>query len=631
MVTALLAGFLAVVVPQQGDLRTFSDAETAELYARARVRHVRQDSLVRDYRAIVETRIDWTAGRNRFARQTALVASETRAMVTWRVPNDLRIEVIGTRAAAPIFRMVAGMGGEVAAEMDEAEREFGQEIPFDRPWFIPRSLGDSLHLMELPEHAALHPLATNATEFYRFAITDSVRINVPGREVRAVKMRVEPKHLGPSLVAGDMWIDAETGDVVRLMVVFVGEFMWEEVSGDTPEDSADAREENKWARRFLSVEADIEYALIENRYWLPHRQLLVLTVKIPYFFNTTMPVRFASLFRDYEVNTSPELEFAVRVEPNEDDEEGDRTVRRLRLGSGRAAGEQGTEEERVAEGYFRTGGWADGRWEIEVPPVDTILSHDWDTDFKLSLDDVEENRFREAMVDLAKLSEDLPSVWVGRVEHGVAWERFSDIARFNRVQGLSLGLGYQFRPGPDFTTVLTSARFGFGDSRPTASVLLRRDGPSGRLDLSAYRKVAEVEPWTGGQTAGNSMSAIFTGRDNADYYLALGGRLTHAWNTGPLSDFELTLRLEDHRSMATEVRAPVPGLFGSGIFPPNPRVAEGLFYGASLTRPARIGPAALLVGADMLGADSLLAARVWGRVSLPFSPHRSQLSLLLRE
>ena len=214
MVATLLVGFLVVIAPQQEPPATFSDAATAELYARARVRHIRQDSLVKDYTAMVDTRVDAAGGRSRFGRLTTLMVRETVARVTWRQPNDLKVDALGARAAAPIFRIVAGMSGDAAREMEEGEREFGEDVWFDRPWFIPRALGDSVRLMGLPDRAALHPLATNATDQYRFAITDSVQISVPGRNVRAVKMHVEPKELSPSVVAGDMWIDAENGDAV---------------------------------------------------------------------------------------------------------------------------------------------------------------------------------------------------------------------------------------------------------------------------------------------------------------------------------------------------------------------------------------------------------------------------------
>jgi hypothetical protein len=556
---------------------------------------------------------------------------ETVARVTWRAPNDLKVEALGARAAAPFFRIVAGMRGDVAQEVDERVREFAEQWWFDLPWFIPRAFGDHIRLLEIPNRAALHPLATGAIDHYRYAITDSVRINVPGRNVRVVKMRVEPKQLAPSLVAGDMWMDQETGDVVRFMFVFVGEYLWESPQGDTPEDSAKAREDNRMADRLTRVEADIEYALIENRYWLPHRQFLALTVKIPWFLNATIPVRFTSDFRDHQVNTNPEIRFAL---PSLDSliEEGERarTSTRLRVAVGEGGEEPENSDERARNGFFRAGFWADGRWEIEIPPADTFLSFEWDTDFRISLDQDEERHSRESLITLAKLSEELPAEWVGRSRYGLAWERFSDIARFNRVQGFSLGLGYQVRPGFAFTTVHAGARFGLGDRRPTGSLTWRRDGPGGRLDVTGYRGVVEFEPWTDGQGMGNSTNAIFTGHDDADYYLALGGGFFYQWNAGLLRDVEFTAQVERHDSMGTEVNAPVPGLFGSGVFRPNPAITEGTFLRAGVRRPITVGPARVLLGGDLLGTDSVVSTRVWGTTSIPFTVLRRTGTLTLR-
>ena len=70
MVSLLLAAALLAGAPQLPDTTTFRDAATAELYARARVRHIRQDELVHNYRALVRMRLEASAGRSRFARQT---------------------------------------------------------------------------------------------------------------------------------------------------------------------------------------------------------------------------------------------------------------------------------------------------------------------------------------------------------------------------------------------------------------------------------------------------------------------------------------------------------------------------------------------------------------------------------
>ncbi len=625
MVAAVLAAGLLSSATQQGDTATFRDAATAELYALARVRHIRQDSLVRDYRALVRTRMDVTVGRGRFARQTVLLVHETVAQITWRAPNDLKVQALGARSAAPIVRMVAGMRGEV-----EVRDELRQEVWLDRPWFIPRALGDSVRLMGVPERAALHPLGEGGTDEYRFAITDSVRLSVPGREVRAVRMRVEPKKLGPSLVAGDMWLDRETADVVRLVVVFVGEYLWDQPNGITPEDSTEARNDNKWANRFLSIEADIEYALVDNRYWLPHRQLLALTAEIPWFINVAMPARAVSTFSNYEVNTSPEINFAVPVKGDSAGSGRSRTRVRVKNVDDEYDDERRTSEERYRNGYYRGGTWSNGRWEVDVPPAESLVAYEWDSDFQVALDREEQARFRESLVWLANITEELPPEWVGRSRFQLAWEEVSDIFRFNRVQGPSVGLGYQIRPGPAFTTVLARAKFGFGDQRPTGAVAWRRDGPGGRFDLTAYRDVREVEPWTRGLGVGNSLNGIFTGHDDADYYLALGAGFSYSWNTGLLRDLEFGAYFERHRTMATEADAPIPDLWSTGNFPQNPRVAEGNFFRGSVSRVGAIGIAQLRQAADVLADGDLTAGRLWGSASIPYRIFGRTGTLMLR-
>ncbi len=615
MVTSLIGALLLTLQAQQSDTATFIDAATAELYARARVRHVRQDSLVRDYKARVQTRMDFTAGRSRFSRQTALLAHETVAQVTWRAPNDLKVQVQGARSAAPILRMVAGIDPEVDAELDEDLRgDFKQEVWFDRPWFIPRSLGDSIRLMGLPEQAALHPLAAAGTDFYRFRIIDSTRVSVPGREIRAVKVRVEPKRLGPSLVAGDMWIDRETADVVRLMVIFIGEFLWEQPAGDSPRDSSEAREGNEQANRFLSVEADIEYALVAQRYWLPYRQLLAITAEIPWFVNATLPARAVSTFSDYEVNTSPEVSFHVVL-----DTAAEATRRtRVRVKSTGQSGESSTSEERYRYGYQRGGSWSDGRWEVDVPPADSLAIYEWETDFKVDTDEEEQQRLRESIAGLADISEDLPQEWLGRRSFQLAWEQFSDVARYNRVQGFSVGAGFQLRPGPAFTTLLLTGRFAFGILQPTGSAVWRRDGPGGRIDIKAYWDVQEVEPWTRGLGVGNSLNAFFTGHDDAEYYRGAGGGFSYRWNTGFLSNVEFATSFESQRSMTTEVTAPIPNLFGDGAFPPNRAIVEGKYLRGRLTHVGSIGLVEHRMGAELLASQEEIAARFWVSTVIPF-------------
>jgi hypothetical protein len=590
--------FLALAVVQTADTATYADSATAALLSQARERHEYQDRLVRDYSALVRTRIDVGFGRSRFARIPPIMAHETLARVAWGLPNDLKVDVIGQRGRA-VF--------------DNAE----MEAAFDRPWFIPRSLGDSIRMVddELPATAALHPLARGAERYYRYALVDSVRMVLPGRTVPAVAIRIEPKVLGSSLVAGDLWMDEGTAEVVRFMFVFVGEYLWGTPEESTPKDSVEARRENVWAQRIVKLEADLEYGLYEGRYWMPYRQMLQLSINLPWFLNVAIPVRFLTTFSDYDVNRSVAPLFVARPVTPDSTGERDRDATRCPAGL--------DECNRAETGYFRVGSAErGGRWEVHYPPKDTLAAYEWPDELSLNLQPEDEDRIKETVGHLGQIQEELPAGWVGRMRWGFAFESFSDIYRFNRVQGSSFGLGYQFRPGPAFTSVVGTARFGIADKRPTGSLSWRRDAPDGRLDITAFRTVREAEPWTGGLGFGNSMNAVFTTHDNADYHLALGGGVTYRSNgRGLLRDAAFTLAFERQRSMVAEASSSLNDLFGGdGLFQDNPAITEGDYVRAVVSRRSYLGRIEFAQGAELLKdvADQDVAGRVWGHIEAPF-------------
>lgn len=625
LLAELLVATSLATFRQQVDSSTFGDAGTALLFARARVRHIRQDSLVRDYRARIHTRIEVHAGRSRFGRLTSLFVHETDATVAWQTPNDLRIEILGTRTALPLLRMLGRISRKLEGELAEESRGLDADALLDRPWFIPRALGDSVRLLGVPSTAALHPLAPGAEWTYRYAIRDTLTLRLPSRVVRAVRMRVEPRVFGPSVIAGDMWLDAETADVIRLMVTFIGEYLWEDPERPTPEDSAKARNASRWASRFVTTDADIEYALVHERYWMPRQQLLLQTVTVPWFADMTVPVRAITTFGAYRINTDSALTFAVEAS---DDPRG--TELKIKSPDDRDAGDWGTDTDRRRHGYYRAGTWQGGRWEVDVPPGDSLASHEWDREFRIDLDDREEARLRESISALAQLEEDLPDQWVGHQRLALAWERFSDLFRFNRVQGPSLGVGYQLRPGPAFTTVHVTARFGLADQRPTGALTWRRDGPGGRLDLSVYRAVQDMEPWTNGQGIGNSLNALFTGHDDADYLLALGGGLSYTWHTGLLRDVELGLYGERLRSMTVEAGSIFADLVGDGEFQPNPPIDEGDFFRGTVRHVGTLGPLEWRQGAETLVGSDRGAVRLWTSFGVPFAIGSRTGTLTLR-
>lgn len=605
-----------VAIPAAGQGSPYADAATAALVATARERHLRQDSLVRDYSALVTTRFDASAGASRFARMTPLLAHESVARATWRSPNDLKVQVLGARTKSQLARFLP-RDAEVSDE--EVRVSFA-----DRPWFVPRALGDSIRLLGVPETAALHPLAPGAESFYDYAIVDSVSMFLPGRTVRAIAIRVRPRRLGPSVVAGDLWVDAETADVVRLLVTFLGEYLWEAPDpDDTAADSAKARRDSKRAQQFLTVQADLEYSLHDNRYWMPYRQVLTITAEIALLVRLALPARVITAFRDYAINTETPIAFDVPPEEWADTTSSRRYCPRC--------GDD--ERRRHAEevGYARFGTWDEGRWEVTVPPSDSLEAYTWRDTLRLAMDPATEEHIRRSVADLARLKEDLSSDLLLRRRFGLAWETVGDIARFNRVQGFSLGLGIGLRPPIPFTTVVLSGRFGFADTRLTGLALVRRDAPGGLFEFRAFHQVLEAEPWTRGQSIGNTMNAMFAAHDDADYYLASGAGLGFTPYHGSWADVEFRAGVERHRGMDAVASSGVNDfLGGSGVLPPNPSVAPGDYLRASIRPSRRFGWTRLTLGVEALASDSLAGGRAWLALEVPFRVLERSATLTLR-
>jgi hypothetical protein len=594
----------------------YADARTAALVATARQRHLRQDSLVRDYRALVTTRFDASAGASRFARLSPLLAHESVARATWHHPNDLKVEVLGARTRSQLARFLP---------RDAEVRDDQVRVSFaDRPWFVPRALGDSVRLLGVPETAALHPLAPGAESYYDYAVVDSVGMLLPGRTIHAIAIRVRPRRLGPSLVAGDLWVDAETADVVRLMVTFLGEYLWEAPGAEaTADDSAEARRDSRLAQQFVTVQADLEYSLNENRYWMPYRQVLTITAEVSLLLRLALPARVITTFSDYAINTDSALAFDVP-----DDEWSDSTSSRTYCP---LCGPDARARRRDAVGYARLGTWDRGRWEVVVPPEDSLDRYAWRDSLRLTMDAATEEHIRRSVADLARLKEDLPPELLLRRRFGLAWETTGDIARFNRVQGFSLGVGVGLRPGIPFSTMVLSGRFGFADERVTGSALLRRDAPGGLFEARVYHHVLEAEPWTSGQSLGNTLNATFAAHDDADYYLASGANVAFTAYRGALADVEFRLAAERHRGMETATSSGVNDfLGGSGAFPENPPVAPGDYLRASIRPTRRLGWSTLTLGVEGLLSDSLAGGRGWAAVEVPFRVVQRSGTLSLR-
>ncbi|MGH7499050.1 MAG: hypothetical protein ACREL3_09400, partial [Gemmatimonadales bacterium] len=133
-----------------------------------------------------------------------------------------------------------------------------------------------------------------------------------------------------------------------------------------------------------------------------------------------------------------------------------------------------------------------------------------------------------------------PDSLVNRPARGIGYERLSDALRYDRVQGLSVGLGYRVRmPGLDFTGLYGTVRYGFSDERVTGRLTVLRDAPRGRFAISGYREIFDLDPFAPGHGFGNSLDALFAGHDNGDYSLVHGGSVGYEASLATGLDLDL--------------------------------------------------------------------------------------------
>jgi len=560
---------LALFLWLQGPPPHYADSATAQLIARARERHQQQDAAVHDYQATLVTRLDASVGRGAFARLFPIAVDEQKSELSWQAPNDVKVVTIGRR-----YR-TAFRGVEVGSS-------------WTHPWFVPRFLGDSIRLLsgeDFPERAAVHPLSPGAEDFYAYAINDSMTLAVPGRTVRAIGVRVTPLRADASLVAGELWLDAQTAETVRLSFVFVGKWLWVDSIGPARRDTTRADREDALAESILRVSADLEYGLYDRRYWLPYRQAVTLEVQLPWFKNLVLPVHFITTFSDVRINQRQPIHFAVL--PPDTTKHGARRRRgsaTTRCGDSLSVGAEGERAANRARGDCVTvGSWPGGRFEVDVPKDSVLLAYDgWTDSLSFDLSGADAERLDEFRRDVLNTLARLPDSLTGQRRLGFAFDRLTDILRYNRAEGASLGLGYEWRPGVPFVSVLAKARYAFTDRRLQASLALRRDGPSSRWEAALFREMRDADRMAPGLTFANSVTALSMARDDGDYVFMQGGEVSYQRLLGPAVDVTLQARLADEsasRSLAHDGFNELLG--GKGTFAANGPVIAGRYVTAS--------------------------------------------------
>ncbi len=616
MLTALLlAALVAPPTPYDPAVSTdtasaFQDAAAHEMVNAARDRHQRERAGIERYEAVVRERI--SAGLRTPLRDRTLGISETAARVVWRSGVPVEVELLGSRNAAPAFTREVTPRGSWEVERDTVETAEGPvEVRVDSTWvvdggevqslvFDPRAedVFTSLFRVGGEERRLVHPLTEGSEAHYRFRSGATTTIRLPdGGEVVVRELHVIPRRDDPFLIRGSLWIDDLTQGVVRATFTTARPL---DIQLDLRTD-----ERSRTPRWLSPIEGEVrfvtmEFGLWERQWWMPR---LVAIDVVGRAGVLAIPARFERqyLFETVE-GAPPESAGSVAAE----------------------LAEIVLEEERRGGLFGRCRGDDCPEIIVRAPrdPRELVESPELPPRVSASDPPLLDGTRLEAVFERLEATAEVP--W-RRPALALRTPRDDlGLVRYNRVEGLSLGLAAELYAGP--LVVGSELRLGSGDLEPNAELWLRGTGRRAGLRAGAYRRLAEREPRDGGLGLGNSARAFLLGRDEGDYFRTLGGELL--WTPPPADPQRFRIRAFAERQEPAELgrRLDVPSLLGrEGDDRPNIEAVPATQFGIDVRRWRSWGgadprlPRIRLEGAAELatGTFSYLRPELLGSVAVP--------------
>ena len=234
LVAAVLLAVGGVVAAQD-----WNSPAALALADRASLRRERAavDTALRDYKAQAHGFVFFLGqfGEGLTEPPRLVKADQLELEVYWKAPRLSKQRIVGWREGAQLPTDINYHRDHLGI----VQNNFGRVV----------RLGDGDEVRDVP-----HPLTPGegGRDLYDFALGDTSTILLPQRAVRVVELRVRPKDFSQPRLVGTLFIDTESGDLVRLAFNF------------TPRAYLDAQLED--------VSVVLDNALWEGRFWLPYRQ-----------------------------------------------------------------------------------------------------------------------------------------------------------------------------------------------------------------------------------------------------------------------------------------------------------------------------------------------------------------------
>ena len=268
--------WLVALAPNAASAQEWNDARTRALVERATARRAQQlaDTGLKDYKAVAHGYVTFLAqvGEGLAEPPKVVKADELVNEVYWLAPNLSKQRILGRRDTLMLPTDIA------------YHRDHLGIVQNNFPAII--RLGDGDEVLDVP-----HPLSAQGLTTYDFAITaDSFSLQLPGRTIRVLEVKVRPKNDRAPRIIGAVYIDPDDAQVVRMAFNF----------------TRAAFRDNALEDLFVIV----ENSLVNGRFWLPARQELEIRrggTWLDYPIRGIIRGRWE--IRDYQVNVGLSPQF----------------------------------------------------------------------------------------------------------------------------------------------------------------------------------------------------------------------------------------------------------------------------------------------------------------------------------
>src|SRR5215212_8381001 len=228
---------LVASAPHALQAQAWNDPRSRALVEQATQRRARQiaDTALASYKAAAHGYLTFLAqvGEGFTEPPKIVKADELGLQIYWRAPNQSK-------------QLIAARRDTLLLPTDiNYHRDHLGIVQNNFPSII--RLGEGDEVRDVP-----HPLSADGLNEYDYAIRDSLQIRLGPRTLDVYEVRVRPKNDRDPRAVGAVYIDRESGEVVRMAFSFTRAALKDKELED--------------------VSVVLENGLIEGRFWLPRRQ-----------------------------------------------------------------------------------------------------------------------------------------------------------------------------------------------------------------------------------------------------------------------------------------------------------------------------------------------------------------------